>query len=874
MWVIREALGLRGIGMGSSVSNRWVKPALCSVASCLSVAIATPAAIAQGSPMATSVEQIDLPAGPLGSAINSIVRIYGENVLVDETLVEGRQAPAVSGELTIRSALDALLAGSGLAAEYLSDGTIIIARQVAETDGDPDPSIRSGASTADTIVITGQKRERTLLESDLSATVLNARDIEELRLRDIRRLDDVVPNVQFSQGSQVSPVFASIRGIESNPAIVNRAAIYIDGIPFRELSNAVLDQIESIEVLRGPQSTLYGANSEAGLFIINSRQPTDAFEAEFRADAATYNGDYSYNFSGFAGGPLIEDKLFGSITVSYTNEDSFLQNPFAPEVSTAEIRDTFFQGRLTFTPNDSLTIKATGYILDVEAPGLYEGAFAPIDTAAFDDNIAVNPFTGQVLGPYIDVFHEGREIGEWEFFSDTNQLTEERDIVGGFSLTQEIGEGKIDLAVSYSNLDADSFGLDIDFSAFPLQVGFANDELTVWSGELRYTSPDSDIFEYIVGVSYYGDERISERNVTFADPVNGGFLPFGEIPELIAESEDYAVFGSASFGLGLVGFKGTIGLRYDNATRRASQEGYEVTFGQQTLFILDAAGETNFEQWLPRFSLNYEATNRFSIYASASSGYIPGGFNIAASADPTVAEDIFRFDEEKIWNYEIGFKTVFPDGKGYLNAAAFYIESDGWQEVQLLTDPVTGSITTPTFLSADADIVSKGFEIETVYRPIDNLKLSASFGYTDAEYRNFEFEVGVRGQIAQIEDLSGAAVKLVPEYDLNLSALYEFDWGGYIRSEMNSQGDMPLEERTREIDPFTDRAVQEAVTRFSLYAGYETDRYAISVFAENITNERVVSGLAFQNLFFGNDGTFYGPLDAPRVVGVEFEARF
>ncbi|MEM9168040.1 MAG: TonB-dependent receptor [Pseudomonadota bacterium] len=858
--------------MGLTVRNRRATSALCSVASCLALATATPAAVAQEPVDAAAAAPIDIPAGPLGNAINSIVRIYGVNVLVDESLVEGRDAPAVSGELTINGALDALLAGSGLEATYLTDGTVVIARQRAATDADA--PVDAEVRTADTIVVTGQKRERTLLESDVSATVLGARDIEELRLRDIRRLDDVVPNVQFAQGSQVSPVFASIRGIESNPAIVNRAAIYIDGVPFRELSNAVLDQIESIEVLRGPQSTLYGANSEAGLFIINSRQPTEAFEAEFRADASAYNGDYAYNFSGFAGGPLIEDTLFGSVVVSYTNEDSFLQNPFAPEVSTAEIRDTFVQGRLTFTPNDSLTIKATAYYLDVEAPGLYEGAFAPIDTAAFDDNIAFDPFTQQVLGPYIDVFHEGREIGDWEFFSDTDQLTEERDVVAGFSLTQDVGDGKIDLAASYSNLDADSFGLDIDFSAFPLQVGFANDELTVWSGELRYTSPDSDVFEYIVGVSFYKDERVSERNVTFADPFNGGFLPFDEIPELFAESEDYAVFGSGSFGLGAPGLKGTIGLRYDNATRRASQEGYEVTFGQQTLFLLDAEGETTFEQWLPRFSVNYEASDRFSVFASASRGYIPGGFNIAASADPTVAEDIFRFDEEKIWNYEIGVKTIFPDGRGYLNAAVFYIESDGWQEVQLLTDPVTGSITTPTFLSADADIVSKGFEIEGVYRPINNLKISASFGYTDAEYRNFDFEVGARGQIAQIEDLSGAGVKLVPEYDLNVSALYEFSWGGYVRGEINGQGDMPLEERTREIDPFADRAVQEAVTRFNLYAGYETAGYSLSVFAENITDERVVSGLAFQNLFFGNDGTFYGPLDAPRVVGVEVEARF
>lgn len=817
----------------------------------------------------TGKKSVFIPAQALQRTLEDIGALFDKTIVASGDIVKGRTAPLIEQEATLDEALEFALDGSGLAVSRSLSGAIVIIPAPASARLDARPRV------IEQVIVQGQKRPRTMLETDISATVLSSSDIEDLRLRDLRRLDDVVPNVQFAQGSQVSPVFATIRGIESNPAIVNRAAIYIDGIPFRELSNAVLDQIESIEVLRGPQSTLYGANSEAGLFIINSRQPQDSFETELRLDASVYNDDYyAYNASLFAGGPLIEDRLLGSIVLSYSDEDSYLQNPFAPDVSTAKIRDTFIQGRLTYLPTETLTIKVSGYVLDVEAPGLYEGAFAPFDTAAFDDNIAFDPFTGTVLGPFQTLFHEGREIGDWEFFSDTPQRTDERDIVAGVSLTQELELGKLDFAVSYSNLDADSFGIDIDFSAFPLQTGFANDELTVWSSEVRYTSPDSEVFEYLIGLSYYEDERVSERNVTFADPFNGGFLPFSPIPELFAESEDYAAFGSMSFGLGIEGLRATVGLRYDNATRRASQEGYEIVFGQDVLVLLDASGETTFEQWIPRFALNYEVSDALSAYASASSGYIPGGFNIAASADPTVAEDIFQYDQEEIWNYEIGLKTIFADGKGYLNASVFYIESDGWQEVQLLTDPETGSITTPTFLSSDADIVSRGFEIETVYSPTENLKLSMSLGYTDAEYKNFDFEVGVRGQVALVEDLSGSQVKLVPEYDLNLAALYNFPWGGYLRAELYRQGDMPLEERSRELDPLTGRAEQEAVTRYNLYAGYENDQYSVSLFAENVTDERVFSGLAFQNLFFGFDGTFYGPLDAPRVVGIQLEARY
>lgn len=111
------------------------------------------------------------------------------------------------------------------------------------------------------IVVTGQKREGTLQDSDTAVTVLDARAIDEARVRDFSQLDDLVPNVQFNQGGQLGNVFITIRGVESNPFIVNRAAVYIDGIPFRELTNAVLSQVDSIEVLRGPQGTLYGAGS-------------------------------------------------------------------------------------------------------------------------------------------------------------------------------------------------------------------------------------------------------------------------------------------------------------------------------------------------------------------------------------------------------------------------------------------------------------------------------------------------------------------------------------------------------------------------------------------------------------------------------------
>ena len=743
----------------------------------------------------------------------------------------------------------------------------------AQETVDDDPGTEDELRVEDTIIVKGQKRDTTLQDADIAVTVFTPEQIKISRIRDFRRIDDLVPNVQFNQSGQTSSVFATIRGIESSQDVVNRAAIYIDGIPFRELSNAVLDQIESIEVLRGPQSTLYGANTEAGLFVITTRQPTEEFEADLRATGSFFNGDNAYNVNGFIGGPIVQDQLSGSLVVKYADSDAYLQNPFAPNGETAEIKESFLQGRLLYTPNASLTLRATAYMLDIDAPGVYESEFVPLDRAEFDDNVFFNPFTQTVEGTFQDLFHEGRQIGEFEFFSDVPKQTDEQDVVVGMSLTNEMSFGKIDAALSYADVEDSSAGLDTDISAFPFQVGFRANEKEIWSGELRFTSPDSDVFEYLVGASWYQEDRAFTRSIAFFNPGLGAYDDFGDVPELFAGGEDYAVFGSTTFGLGLDGLFGTLGLRYDHAKRESSQEGYEIAFGLQTITFLDVSGESSYDQWLPRAALRYEPNDNLTLYANVARGYIPGGFNLAASADPTVAEDILRFGEESIWNYEVGLKTSFPNGRGYLNFAAFFIESEGWQEFDVLTDE-NGVLTTPSFISSNANIENKGFEIELVYDLTDQLQAAMNFGYTDAVYRDTEFVVGGRGQVGAAEDLDGVPVKLVPEYDFNAAAVYNFGSGFYARAEANLIGETPLEFRSRVLDPLTGRAVQDAVARYNLYLGYDADRYSIRLFAENLANERVASGLAFPNLTFGFDGTFYAPVDPPRVVGIELEARY
>ncbi|MEM1187804.1 MAG: TonB-dependent receptor [Pseudomonadota bacterium] len=692
----------------------------------------------------------------------------------------------------------------------------------------------------ETVIVRGQKRDRSLQESDLSVTVFDESAIRETRLRDIRRIDDLVPNVQFNEAGQLSSVFVSIRGIESNPFIVNRAAIYIDGIPFRELSNAVLNQISSIEVLRGPQSTLYGANSEAGLLLITTRQPQEEFEGQLRFTTSTYNGDVAYGVDGFLGGALIEDRLQGSIAFKASQDDAFVSNAGAADGETGEVRDLFLQGRLRFTPNEDFVVNATAYILDTDAPGLFDQDFVPLDRTLYD-------------ATYQDLFNGGRSIDRFEFIHDAPKHTEEQNVVTGLSSTYFLTRGAIDTALSYASREEESYGLDLDSTAFPSVAGGELEDEEIWSAELRFSSPDSDVFEYLVGASWYREEDETRLGTGFGQPAT--LAEYSLTPLQSNRAEDFALFASMTAALGVEGLRGTLGLRFDHAERETRQEAGILDLGFAQLVFQDIALDETYEALLPRFALSYRYSDSLNLFASASRGYIPGGFNLAA-ADIDLADEVTSYDKESIWSYEAGFKYQYPNARGYLNFAAFYIESDNWQEVQVLFDD-EGRVVSTAFISADASIESIGFEIETLYSFTPNLKLTAAYGYADANYRDF--------QVSETENLDGNSVKLVPEYDANIALRYESSSGFFCRGELSRTGDTPLNERAS--------SVQESVTVVNLQAGYEGDAFSLRLFAENLTDERVFTGLAFPNTA-GDDGNEYAPLGPPRIVGVELELNF
>lgn len=724
-------------------------------------------------------------------------------------------------------------------------------RTISEGNGDTD------AVDLDEVVVTAVRRDTSLQDADVAATVLNWNMLEEARVTDIRRIDDLVPNVQFNDSGQIGGVYIGIRGVESNPFIVNRAAVYVDGIPFRELNNSVLPQLEAVEVLRGPQSTLYGANTESGLILLRTREPTETFQADGQLTVTGFDNGETYRGRAFIGGSLVPNSLTGGLTVQYTDADYFVRNIGSTPQGPGRFEERFVQSRLRWTPTNRLTVNATAYYVDTSAPGVYRFDGYPVDleryNAVYRDGLLFDP-TDPFAPPPVNA---PLEAGPFTFINDAPKRAEIEEFVAGTSASFETAAGEATLAFSYRSEDIDDRGFDIDNSNGPFLAGAQIDDKEVWTGEARFVSREARPLTYVVGASVY---REDERETLLSLVGPGTLDDFAAAPEQSIESRDWGIFGSVSYTPPSVKkLTATVGLRYDRAERTTSQQAGVLDLGFDQFVFNDVALQDTFDAVLPRFALRYEASDDLTFYANAAKGYIPGGFNITAAQEGLIDEAI-RYGKEELWSYDAGVRWRSADRRVQLAAAAFFIEADGWQEITALEDE-QGNVVSTSLITSLAAIENRGLELEGRYEPVDGLTLIGNIGYVDAEYTDFA------GRGAEL--VVGNPVKLIPEYDANLAVRYQLPSGWFVRGEASLLGDTPLDEGRRQGFDADALAVQEAVAILGLQVGYDAFPFSARLFVENLTDERRISGAAFPNAFFPADGVLYAAVDAPRVFGVE-----
>lgn len=700
--------------------------------------------------------------------------------------------------------------------------------------------IKADEKEIETLVIRGSKRPQNFIDSELAATVIDSVAIDQARLRDFRRIDDLVPNLQFNESGQRGNTFITIRGVESNPFIVNRAAVYIDGIPFRELNNSVLNQVDSVEVLRGPQGTLYGANTESGLIIINTKPVIEDFTSQLRITATNFASGNSLEADGYISGQLSDNGLSGSLAFNIAKEDAFLKNSGSLVNEGSEYKESFIQGRLRWQPFSALEVNATAYRLKLDAPGIFDQQYVPLNIELYN----------QLYGS----FNNDKLISDWTMLENAPKDTKEVEFVAGLSANYKLGQGELDFSTSYRELKENAKGLDFDLTASPIVAGQEVKYSETRQAEIRYSSPENVQLDYILGLSFY-DELATRTLGSFVGP--GDIDSYNLAPEQQTEGTDIGLFGSANW-YPIEKLKMSIGLRVDRAKRKTLQRAGTLELGYgSTVEYKDANLSKVFDATLPKLALLYKHTENFSYYASVAKGYIPGGFNLAAVQQGIDDENILSYESETLWSREIGFKWFAPQNNFRMSGAVFYITSDNWQEIQIATD-VQGRPISSDYIGSNASIRSKGVELEGRWRVNDSLSIDAHIGVVDAKYEQLQLDENFNAK--------GKLVQFVPDYDAGLALRYEWASGLYTRLEASFIGEMSLRARGD--------AVQDSSSLFGFQLGYLTELVNYRLFIENITNERRASGLAIENLAFGTDGLFYAPLDAPRIIGLEIEVAY
>ncbi|MEM9218017.1 MAG: TonB-dependent receptor [Cyanobacteria bacterium P01_F01_bin.150] len=670
------------------------------------------------------------------------------------------------------------------------------------------------AADALRIIVTAQRTEEDVQDVPISITVLTDQDIEDANIDTFRGIADNTPNytVFDATGSRFFD-FYSVRGL-SNFNFGSRDAVgfFIDDVPYDYgsfLSQNLVD-LERVEVLRGPQNTLYGRSSQAGVVNVITRRPTDQFEFN---GVASYGSFENFESQASVSGPIVEDQLGFRLSGSYGSRSGYYQNTFLNDDVDDESGGNV-RGQVVWTPSDNWEVLLNASYDDYFTDGT---AFSPLDSDPFEIAQDINGF------------------------NDTS----------GNAQSLRVNYSGADLrvtSITARRFSTQDFLSDLDPT--PLNTGVFTSEIDnrVFSQEIRLQSPEtSEQLQWLAGAYYENRSfNVAGEGLNFAEEAPLFFGDFGIPGSTLLRDSDvdeelFAGFGQVSYQL-TDALTLTAGVRYETIT--STLDSLEQTlsipgFPEQTLLSANDAEQSG-DIVLPRATLEYRFSPDVMVYGSIARGYKPGGVNNFADAAETIT-----FNPERSWNFELGLKSSWLDDRLGVNMALFHNPVDDFQVRAF--DPFTTAVTGIT--NADASIT--GFELEARATPLDGFDITAGFGLADANFTDYPDR----------PDLDGNALPYAPEFTYNVGLQYRSPTGILGRVEVAGVGTTFFDDaNTLRQDPY-------AIVNARL--GYEFDNYGFYLFANNLFDTEYTT---FQS--FNPGGVTFGFFGVPATVGMQFKARF
>jgi len=699
------------------------------------------------------------------------------------------------------------------------------------------------------ITVTAQKRTEKLIEVPIAMTNFSAENITQTGVQQLKDISQYIPNFTMSSGTDFSSS-VSIRGVGSNSRNIGfdtRVGVYLDGVYLGQspaLNQSLLD-LERIEVLRGPQGTLFGKNTVAGAVNLISAKPSDDFSASINTSFGNYGAK---EVSGIVNVPL-SDNLFTKVSLSKQNREGFIEN-IATGNSINELNDSSYRARLLYISDDEK----------------FEASFS-VDGLK-GDRLS---YTGEAVTDTFGISLQRPELDEYQVNMDRDP-TEERDISGVSMILDWQLDNNFSLRSITANRDSDIYYVnDTDYSPIDLIVIDYRDIYQQLSKELQLISPDEGNLKYVLGLYYYDQKASTDRSV-FAGPVAQHLfgITAPTVTEGTVDTLSYASFLNGSYQLS-ESWKLGFGFRY-------SIEDKEVDWridGSGAPLFQTATGEVVDERqdkhFSPTVNINYAFNSNVHGYAKYSSGYKSGGYNLDFVSISAFASGI-EFDKETVESYEIGLKGSILDNRLSYSLAKFQTFYDDYQ-VNQFTDLGNGA--TAISIRNAAEVETKGFEAEASYSLNGFWQLTAALGLLDGEFSDFP------GGATGGEDATGNTIPGISDISLSLGVQYYYPIPA-IGAELLTRVDYSY--RSDYYTSVDNIQSKELVSGDSVQSGWVDDTsivnarlgllsdegtWDVALWVKNLTDKSYLTGTGRD--FLGTIRHFRG---APRTYGVELNYNF
>jgi len=674
------------------------------------------------------------------------------------------------------------------------------------------------AGMLEEVVVVARKREESLQDTPVAVSAFNTDQMRAAQIGNIADLAQQVPGLSNKDGDKISGL--TIRGVGARAvgaAIDPGVGVYVDGIFMPRSDTQLVDVVdmESIQVLRGPQGTLFGKNTAGGALLLSSKKPTEEFEAQI--DLAL--GDYDRrDLSVRVGGPLIEDKLFGALTYDTRNEDGYMDD-FLTDIDYGDTDRQAVVGQLRYTPGDSLVIDL------IALWGERKENTAPYTCLNFNRAATLQSFLSTTPGTFADycATSEKQAKNEKVLMDSTGLEFEVTNKLAGLTIDWDIGEVRLKSVTGYLKQDDLKRDQDIDATPFMSISNFGEtvrqleaNGFDASSEEREFVSQEFNLFgslfdddlDYTLGI-YASDESIDDQvdgralalggwmGTPVPDSTDVSTLP----PTLVgfrgAQLINYTSTSAALFGQFIYNYNDmwqfTLGGRYTWEEKKINQSNFVSTqaplgvvtreemnalidFVQPIIVNPDSPKLKDDDDWTeftPTATVTMFAPDSWTgdildsamFYLTYSEGFKAGGFT-AFEADLALP-----FDPETVKNTELGFKLEMLGQRVRLNGAIYSMDYD---DMQLGVTRELGELNVVFGITNAGQAEMQGVELELVMAPVDGLLINLTGSYIDASFNEFDDEFRDADGNLQKADRSDENFAYVPEQ--TYSWAIQYDW--------------------------------------------------------------------------------------------------